>query len=69
MATLLCTVAYRVTVEEEVNNALGLSTWQHRQSSLYSIQKALLAGETYVYIAKASELDNKQTWNKQSNEQ
>ena len=33
-------------------------------SQFNSIQGALLAWETYVYIAKASEVD-KQKWNKQ----
>ena len=34
--------------------------------SLNSIQRALLAWQTHVYIAKASEIDNKQKWNKQN---
>ena len=41
---------------------LSLSPWL----SLSSIQRALLAWETYDYIAKASEIDHKQKGNKQS---
>ena len=33
--------------------------------TLYSIKDTLLAWEAYVNIAKASEVDNKQKWNKQ----
>ena len=41
------------------------ATHTHTQPIYYSIQVALVEWETYVNIAKASEVDNVQKWNKQ----
>ena len=42
-----------------------LSALEGCQFNSIKFKRALLAWETYVYIAKASEIDNKQKWNKQ----
>jgi hypothetical protein len=48
--------------------AMSMTNWIISMMSplSISIQMALLAWETYVYIAKASKIDNKQKLNKQS---
>ena len=49
----------------DIASLLGLCHWAAHQNKFGEILRALLAWETYVYIAIASEIDHKEKLNKQ----